>query len=134
MKEFFADPENKQLYRQSVKNIEGAFHQLNDIRQKLIDLHPEVKKSLSKGKDSSKGDGDNESDDEEIPSDIASGYSDNEGDEESMKFPSLKRRNEDNPSDDEEDQDNQGKNKKIRTEKNTPQTAEDFHEKFLLFR
>lgn len=48
MKEFLADPENNKLYRQSVKNIEKAFQQLIAIRQELIDLYPEVKKSLEK--------------------------------------------------------------------------------------
>lgn len=45
-KEFFADSDNNRLYRQTIKNAEKAFGQLIAIRQQLLEMFPEVKKSL----------------------------------------------------------------------------------------
>ncbi|OQR68468.1 protein AATF-like [Tropilaelaps mercedesae] len=93
MKEFFTDPKNRRLYIEGLKKIDKTFKQLAEIQQQLVNMHPDVKKSIEKwnvrGADFDNNNNETSSDTEEISSDIASGYS--ESDEEQKNQASKSR-------------------------------------------
>ncbi|XP_022648451.1 protein AATF-like [Varroa destructor] len=137
-KEFFADSDNNRLYRQTIKNAEKAFGQLIAIRQQLLEMFPEVKKSLEhrKSNDSNVDENDDvmSSNNEENPSDIVSAYSDGEQNSRMHQSLASKRLWKDDASEREIKNTELASNKKMRTDSSISLAPEEFHRNFLNFR
>lgn len=139
MKDFLASPENARLYRQCVRNVERAFEQLAMIRAELVRKYPEMKKSLDGKHSADSGDeeipsGGEDDDDFEIPSDIASGYSEDEDGQPKRKKAKQDERvfDEDREAKDHPNGDSGKRKKFILSETN--RANEEFHQKFFPFR